>query len=464
MIQVLQFILRPLFGSFSTEEFKKFIRLGISFTAIIGSYWTLRVLKNAFFCNLVGAGEIPYAKTASLILLVPLIMLYTYLLDRFNREKLFYIISGVYAALAVGFGLLLTVLPTAKCAPDVSASLLVRFVAYAGYIFVESYGSLIVALFWAIASDTTKPASAKQGFYFVTAIGQIGGIVGPFVIPKLPSMLGFSTNGFPVGICGVLILSAAIGIRWFFAKTPSDLLVSYHGINEKKYEAQDKKIKEKTGFFEGLMLLLARPYLLGIFASIFFFEFIVTIFDLHFTTMASMTYQGTALGEFLGTYGSSVNLVTLLCLLLGVSNIPKYLGFTVSLALMPLIIGAAILGFFTIDTLNFLFILMVGTKGLNYALNGPAIKQLYIPTTHDVRFKAQAWIESFGSRSSKEAGSVFNMLLNPLQSRLGQDAGRLAHVLYSSYVGFAIVVIWFMTAIYLGTTYRKAVNENRMVC
>ena len=33
---------------------------------------------------------------------------------------------------------------------------------------------------------------------------------------------------------------------------------------------------------------------------------------------------------------------------------------------------------------------MVGSKAINYALNGPALKQLYIPTTTDVRFKAQA--------------------------------------------------------------------------
>ena len=51
---------------------------------------------------------------------------------------------------------------------------------------------------------------------------------------------------------------------------------------------------------------------------------------------------------------------------------------------------------------------MVGSKAVNYALNGPALKQLYIPTTPDVRFKAQAWIETFGSRSSKQDGSVFN--------------------------------------------------------
>ena len=53
---------------------------------------------------------------------------------------------------------------------------------------------------------------------------------------------------------------------------------------------------------------------------------------------------------------------------------------------------------------------MVASKAINYALNSPSMKQLYIPTTKDVRYKSQAWIESFGSRGSKAAGSGINDL------------------------------------------------------
>lgn len=108
--------------------------------------------------------------------------------------------------------------------------------------------------------------------------------------------------------------------------------------------------------------------------------------------------------------------------------------------------------------------LMVGSKAINYALNGPALKQLYIPTTHDVRFKAQAWIETFGSRASKEGGSIFNMALAPLQKSLGMVAGRVRHVMLSSYLGFGLVIAWFFIALFLGKTYKKAIDNNKVVC
>ena len=131
---------------------------------------------------------------------------------------------------------------------------------------------------------------------------------------------------------------------------------------------------------------------------------------------------------------------------------------------MPVIVGLALFGFLTVDGLSFLFILMVGSKAINYALNGPALKQLYIPTTPDVRFKAQAWIETFGSRASKEAGSFFNMLLAPLQSAFGAAAGRAHYLLLSGFVGFPLLAFWLVTALFLGRTFRKAVEAKKVVC
>ena len=107
---------------------------------------------------------------------------------------------------------------------------------------------------------------------------------------------------------------------------------------------------------------------------------------------------------------------------------------------------------------------MVGSKAINYALNGPALKQLYIPTTSDVRFKAQAWIETFGSRASKEVGSIFNMSLNPLQSIFGVLAGKAHYLTLSGAVGFPLIALWFFIALYLGRNFKNAINEKKVVC
>ena len=64
--------------------------------------------------------------------------------------------------------------------------MLTRALGYLFYLFAESFGSLVIALFWAFAADTTGPVPAKKGFPLVYAIGQLGGVVLPYGVGGLP--------------------------------------------------------------------------------------------------------------------------------------------------------------------------------------------------------------------------------------------------------------------------------------
>jgi AAA family ATP:ADP antiporter len=457
-----QWVCRFNFGNFEREEFKKFLRMGLIFALIIGVYWTLRPLKDSIFIQLVDQLHIPYAKTVSVLALLPVVMFYTKLLERTSRERMLVILPTFYGIAVLCFAVLMIF--AQGSADEIAARPMVPFLAtrglgYLWYLFVESFGSLVVALFWAFAADTTEPTSAKRGFPLVVAIGQIGGIISPYSIGGLPHRLGLETDVISLIILGLLILLIIPLVRYFLRATPANQLKSFHGKNEKEEESE-----QEPGFLEGLKLLLKHRYLLGIFAANFIYEVIVTVFDFNFKLAASDVYSGTGLSNYLSIYASSVNIVSLACLLLGISNVTRYLGVGVALAAMPVIVGIALFSFMTIESLSFLFALMVGSKAINYALNGPALKQLYIPTTPDVRFKAQAWIETFGSRASKEVGSIFNMVLKPLQTAFGAVAGKSHYLMFSGAVGFPLLVLWFVTAIYLGRTFKKAIDEKKVVC
>jgi len=465
LISLLQTIATPMFGSFEREEFKKFLRMGLALTFILGSYWTLRTLKNALFCDLAGAPSIPYAKTFSIISLVFFLMVYTRLLDKYPRDKVFYMLSYAYMIGTIFFGLALLHPSFCQAARHIVVSRVglsywgTQFLAYAWFVFVESYGSLMVALFWAIASDTTLPESAKKGFSLVVAVGQAGGIFLPYGINGLPHRLGYSTSALSIMLCSVTIWASIYFLSNFFKKTPANLMVSYHGKNE-----QEKEAEQEPGFFEGVRILFKHRYLMGIFCAVALPDLLISIFDFHFQLMASDKYTGVELLSYMGLYGSVVNIIALGCLLLGVGNITRLLGVRTALMLIPFIFAGAILGFITLNSLDFLFALMVASKAINYALNGPAIKQLYIPTTHDTRFKAQAWIETFGSRGSKEAAQIFNMGLTPLQRALGTAAGRARHIAYSAYLGFGLIAVWIFIAAALGKRYKKAIDDKKVVC
>lgn len=462
MLAFFQWICRFNFGDFEREEFKKFLRMGLIFALIIGVYWTLRPLKDALFIQLVDKLHLPYAKTVSVLALLPLVMFYTKLLENTSREKMLLILPAFYGITVLCFSLLMYFVqaPAEVIAARSFVPLLAtKILGYVWYLFVESFGSLVVALFWAFAADTTEPTPAKRGFPLVVALGQAGGILLPYSIGGLPHRLGFTTDSLSMLTLGLCILLIIPLVRYFLRVTPENLLRSFHGKNEKAEESE-----QEPGFLEGLKLLLKHRYLMGIFAANFIYELVVTIFDFNFKIAAGSEYSGVALSNYLSIYASSVNTVSLLCLLLGISNVTRFLGIGVALAAMPVIVGIALFGFLSLDSLTFLFGLMVGSKAINYALNGPALKQLYIPTTSDVRFKAQAWIETFGSRASKEAGSIFNMLLSPLQTAFGTTLGKSYYLFLSGCVGFPFLALWFVVAIYLGRTFHKAIEEKRVVC
>jgi ATP:ADP antiporter, AAA family len=455
MLRILMRICYFNFGVFEREEFKKFLRMGAIFAIIIGVYWTLRPLKDAIFIQLVDKMQLPYAKTASVLALLPIVIFYTKLLEKTSREKMLIILPTFYGVATFLFAVAMFFMQ------GTVSGVATKVLGYMWYLFVESFGSLVVALFWAFATDTTDSTSAKRGFPLVVAIGQMGGIIFPYGIGGLPHRLGLTTDALSMLILAGLIFSIILLVQYFLRATPNNLLTSFT-TNEQMQQPIENK--QEPGFLEGLKLLLSHKYLISIFAANFIYEFIVTIFDFNFKIAAGTEYTGVALSHYLSMYGSSVNIVSLSCLLLGISNVTRFLGVGVALAAMPIIVGLALFSFMTVSSLPFLFALMVGSKAINYALNGPALKQLYIPTTTDVKFKAQAWIETFGSRTSKETGSIFNMLLKPLQGILGELAGRSYYLTLSGAIGFPLMILWFILALYLGKTFRQAIQEKRTVC
>ena len=93
--------LRSFFGGLlHKEERKKFFLLSVIFGITIGVYWLLRPIKDSIFLNMIGANYIPLAKMLSVIVVIPIVMIYSKLVDRFPRHVVLYILSIFYAVCA----------------------------------------------------------------------------------------------------------------------------------------------------------------------------------------------------------------------------------------------------------------------------------------------------------------------------------------------------------------------------
>lgn len=456
-------LLKSWYGDFSREELVKVLKLSLIFALTIGVYWTMRPFKNVIFTRMAGKFNLPVAKWVSLATIFPLVIIYSKLVDRFDREKLFYVLGTLFAlgTVLMGYLFLHPTIGLANASVDAS-----RFLPWFWYVFSEAYGSLLIALFWAFANDMMSPKEANKGFPIVVMLGQLGSIFMPYAAGRA-SIWG-QLNGLEVEAvawsiiaCGLVIVGMMAAVRFFVTTTPKSEEHGFHGVNEAAAEKE-----QEPGFLEGFYLMIEHKYLLGILGVIAINEIIATIIDFQFQSLVCSS--SATLGEharYLQDYAMWVNAVTFLCIFFGVSNIQRRLGITVSLTMVPVILAGMVVVFWAYTDVDVLFYIMVGAKALSYAINSPAQKQLYIPTTKDVRYKSQAWIEAFGSRGSKAAGSGINSLAKVFMWFGATEARAMVYLInFASAASIALAACWFSIALYLGRTYNKAVDEKKVIC
>lgn len=448
------------FGHFSKEELKKFVLLGLIYAFIIGIYWTLRVVKDSVFMSMVGAEYRGYAKLVSLITFFPLIILYSKSLQRFHRHKMIYFLAGVYATCTIIFGFVFLD-PVIGLSNTIMSP--ARLTGWVWYVFIESYGALMPALFWAFATDITDADSARRGFPFSVMIAQIISTLGPWLLTPLAGQDQLGSSAYVVLIAGVLLFGILLLTYIFMTNVDKSQMVGYRPAAKLEHEQQKKH--EKTSFLDGLRLLASQPYLFGILGVVASYEIIVTLIDFNFKNMVSMVVLSeSARTVYLGENATWINIVSSVCLLLGASNIQRRLGLRASLIVMPIIVGIAVMAFYLYPVVNILFWIVVGAKGINYAINSPSVKQLYVPTSTQVKYQSQAWIDMFGARGAKAAGSGFTVVQSPLGYFFGPQNAFEIYLMMSAMLSGVLLVGWVFVALYLGKTYKKAVDSKQVVC
>lgn len=450
-------IVHFLWGTFeSRDELKKFFTLAAIFFFIIGTYWAIRPIKDSVFVSMVGIDFLPWAKILSISIMLPLVILYTKLIDAFSRHKVFYILIGLYGVVGLIFTYFLMD-PYYGLANTTESPW--RIIGWLWYAYAESFGSLIVALFWVITTDITLPESARRGFPIIALFGQLGNIAGPFFLRA--SRFGFVTSAPIAGICAFIMFGTGL-LMWYFMKvTPAEQLKSYVAHNAQ----EPKKKKESVGFLDGLKLIFQEGYLLGIFLMVASYEAIVVVFDFHFKAMGrAVFFTEASYASFLAQYAVATGVVSSLCVLFGINTIQRRLGMTASLILMPILVAVATLTLKFYPMLGVAFWIMVFAKAVNYALNAPTIKQLYIPTTKSARYKSQGWIEMFGSRAAKSGGSFINMTRGLFKAKFGPISGINFFLTISTIASLGIVAAWLFIAMYVAKTYNTAMKEEKYVC
>lgn len=443
------FIIRALWGDLKGKELIKFVLLALGFFFLIGAFWPLKTLKDSTFINVVGPLYLPYAKLASVILFFPLVLLYSKVVDHFSKEKIIYWIIGVYGI--IGFILVYFLnhptigLQNTSCYPG-------RWIGWAFFLFVESFITLMLSVYWSFINDVTTPESAKKGYGLIIFGTQLGGL--------LFTILGNILSSNPDNYAKNAPIIALISVSMFFL-IAFVVFILKNVVGAEQMSSYEETIKSefkndlpepvKIGFWDGLRVIITHPYVAGIFAVIFFQEVISTLLGFQMSLLIKATYQDPGLvNKFSFNFALAVQLLACLFGLFGTSFFQRRFGIRFCLVTYPILLGVSIVTYMFYPTLSVIFVVMLIAKAFNYALNQPAKETLYIPTSKNIKYKSKAWIDMFGLRFAKASGAAFNGVVGPIVSISG---------------GFALILItvWIFLASLLGVKFKKTIENNEII-
>jgi AAA family ATP:ADP antiporter len=398
------------------SEMLRTLCLATTLFFMIGGYWLLRSLKDPILTSLCGVSVIPKAKMLSVFVVLAVVSIYNRFLDTdIPRHKLFYIFGTFYFVVFLLIALLL-MHPTIGLENQRQSPW--RILGWISYCTIESFGSVMVSLFWSFTNSNFSLESAKASYGVLIACAQLGSILGPSFVSYYAETVGVTTC-YVVGACCLAFLQVTMYIY-----------ISIYGTVDRNVPAKPQK-KAKAGMFEGLKLFWEHHYVKGIFAISCLFMVEVTIIDFTMKMLArdyfaeehpclpgmscydavggehGMSEDATAaFTSFMGFFGQATNSLSFLFSLFGTSAVIRKLGLRLTLLLFPSLCLGVIIFVRLHPTLYVVFGAMITLKAASYSLNNPTKEILYQPTSSGVKYKAKSWIDIFGARGSKALGSV----------------------------------------------------------
>lgn len=461
-------VIHRFFPDLNNQEIKKYGLLSLTFFIIIGVYWLLRLLKDTVMYKIAFPVELgwacnqgrmmqPLAKTLTPVAIIFVILIYSKLIDRYKKHTLFYIVCSFYGLFFLAIGAILGLKLSLG-----SACLGKNLIAATGwsvYIGVESFGSLIVALFWSFAVSISSTNEAKIGFPLIIAGGQLGAIFG--------SALNLFSEQFG-GIWFLFIIASAailtiLPLVYIFMKVVPE---SEQIGNVKAHKSEDRKEGFIEGFITGIQLLFTKPYLFGILIISTIYDIASQIIDYQMHSLAdtSPDFHGeVGFSLFQGIYGMTTNTLSFMMAILGTGLIIKKLGIRYTLLVYPIVFATILITFLglymyldlSVTQLLYLSLgMMVIIKTTSFTVNNPAKDILYIPTSRDARYKTKGWIDMFGSRTTKMLGSRVTDALKHNLDNL---------IVFGGAISLGVIGIWIIAAVLVGKKNEQLVKSGQII-
>ncbi|MFA6527629.1 MAG: Npt1/Npt2 family nucleotide transporter [Candidatus Babeliales bacterium] len=444
------------------EELKlKVFYLSLTFLLMMGCMVLWRPLKMAVFSKMVGAQFIPEAKLYFILILIPLILLYSKMVDVLRRHQLLYCFTLFHAIGGLIFYFFLSHPAYGIANTETSSS---RILGWLFYFFMESFDAFFSTTFWSFADSVNNLKDAKNYYGFFVSGSKIGGIISAGILYLVLTYAPVNNQLFLLPgtllVGSLFLMGAAFTIHKLITKVPDDYMHGYKATY--KLETAQKEPHVQTwkewlcSPIDGLIIIAKNPYVLGIFSLIVFYEVVNVIFDYHVALEADALNKTVGgMTAYYAFYYFLINIVGLVISMLGTTPILRNLGFRLSLFIFPLLCMFLVTISIIFPVAGMVFFVSIGLRSFNYAFNHPTREILYIPTTKDIKFKAKAWSDAFGARMAKSFGSLFNVAM--------KGAAPSFVLLSSVGLSLGLTSLWLIVVYFLGRTLQNAIDNKQVI-
>lgn len=450
--------------SVNKESRTKVLLLGMIFFFLSACQAIWRPLKSSFFAKIAGAEAIADAKLYVLLYIIPLLIFYSFLVDRLRRHQLLYVFSLFHGIGGILFFALFSYYPISafQTNPYLYAC------GWAFYFLMESFSAFLSTTFWSFANSVNTPGEAQQTYGFLVLGSKLGGIISAgslyFALNSVVSSAQSSTiTILPKTLLAgcLLLIASALAVAAIIKLVPKEQM---RGYKDDKIEDETPETttgeSPKTSFFsaitDGLSNIIKYPYVAGITTLVLLYEIMIEILNYRVLIAADAAYSSAeALTQYYALQYMCMHGIGLFFVLFGTVPLQRLSNIRVALFAFPLISSLFISATYFWPTPYCFFITLVLIKALNYAINHPTRETLYIPTSRAIRFKAKAWTDAFGSRAAKATGSLFNIVT--------RSYGSVAVSQLSAVVNAIVIGTWLCIASGLGVAFVQTVKEKKVI-
>lgn len=450
MTSKLKMLLSPFLNT-PYHERLKLLLLSLAYAMLIAVYSILKSLKNPVFFSMVGGDYQPWTRFVSIPFLIVGMMIYSKLVDKLRRYQVLCFFIGVYVVftLVCAYRLSDPVWGLANTNASVD-----RWLGWIFYLTLDLYQAFVISTFWAFSNSISTPESAKTEYGLLVAFSKVGGIIAPLVSREFLHRSGensISSICTLIAFSSIFLAIAMMFIYYLKYKIPGRYLHGY----EAAYKIEKTQGK-KTGMLEGVRLMVTHPYVFGIFGLVYGYETISAILEYHMHVLVSIECSNQIVGmsSFGFMYTAAFQALGFFFALIGTPTLLRFLDVRLCLLILPITTIGLIISLLVYPCLGTIFFAMVVLRALHYGFNFPVQEILYIPTIKDIKFKAQAWIKSFGRTISKSSGSAINL------HAISQGGGLSV---YGSVFSLGLSVVWIIIALGVGKKYAETVKEGKVI-